>query len=41
MEKAATVAGLNHWDFLAVLAREQVDVFAVDFDDLHSELNRG
>lgn len=40
MEKAATVAGLNRRDFLAVLAREQVDVFAVDFDDLHSELNR-
>jgi predicted HTH domain antitoxin len=41
MEKAANVAGLNRRDFLAVLAREQVDVFAVDFDDLQSELNRG
>ncbi|MBX9258702.1 UPF0175 family protein [Desmonostoc muscorum CCALA 125] len=40
MEKAATVAGLNRRDFLSVLAREQVDVFGVDFDDLHSELNR-
>lgn len=41
MEKAATVAGLNRRDFLAVLAREQVDVFAVDFDDLERELSRG
>jgi predicted HTH domain antitoxin len=41
MEKAANVAGLNRRDFLAVLAREQVDVFAIDFDDLQSELNRG
>jgi predicted HTH domain antitoxin len=41
MEKAANVAGLNCRDFLAVLAREQVDVFAVDIDDLQRELNRG
>ncbi|MBW4590437.1 UPF0175 family protein [Aetokthonos hydrillicola Thurmond2011] len=41
MEKAAQVAGLNRRDFLAALAREQVDVFSVDFDDLQRELNRG
>jgi predicted HTH domain antitoxin len=41
MEKAANVAGLNRRDFLAVLAREQVDVFTVDFDDLQREFNRG
>ncbi len=40
-EKAAQIAGLNRRDFLAALAREQVDVFAVDFDDLQQELNRG
>ncbi|NEO03999.1 MAG: UPF0175 family protein [Moorea sp. SIO3I7] len=41
MEKAASVAGLNRRDFLAALAREQIDVFAVDFDDLEREMNRG
>jgi len=40
-EKAAQIAGLNRRDFLAALAREQVDVFAVDFDDLQRELQRG
>ncbi|MDJ0674104.1 MAG: UPF0175 family protein [Calothrix sp. MO_167.B42] len=40
-EKAAQIAGLNRRDFLAALAREQVDVFAVDMDDLQRELNRG
>lgn len=40
-EKAAQIAGLNRRDFLAALAREQVDVFAVDIDDLQRELNRG
>ena len=40
-EKAAQIAGLNRRDFLAALAREQVDVFVVDFDDLERELNRG
>lgn len=40
-EKAATIAGLNRKDFLAVLAREQVDVFTVDFNDLQRELQRG
>jgi len=33
-EKAATIAGLNRRDFIEALAREQVDVFVVDFDDL-------
>lgn len=40
-EKAAQIAGLNRRDFLCALAREQVDVFAVDIDDLLLELNRG
>ncbi len=40
-EKAAFVAGLNRKDFLSALAREQVDVFVVDFDDLQRELERG
>ena len=40
-EKAAQIAGLNRRDFLGVLAREQVDVFTVDFTDLQQELNRG
>jgi predicted HTH domain antitoxin len=39
-EKAAQIAGLNRRDFLTALAREQVDVFSVDFDDLEQELNR-
>ena len=37
-EKAAQIAGLNRRDFLAALAGEQIDVFAVDFDDLQQEL---
>ncbi len=40
-EKAAQIAGLNRRDFLTALAREQVDVFVVDMDDLQRELNRG
>ncbi|MBW4593060.1 MAG: UPF0175 family protein [Brasilonema angustatum HA4187-MV1] len=39
-EKAAQIAGLNRRDFLCALAREQVDVFSVDFDDLQQELKR-
>ncbi|MGH8614524.1 MAG: UPF0175 family protein [Gammaproteobacteria bacterium] len=39
-EKAAQIAGLNRADFLSALAREQVDVFQVDFDDLKRELER-
>ncbi|MBW4641185.1 MAG: UPF0175 family protein [Gloeocapsa sp. UFS-A4-WI-NPMV-4B04] len=40
-EKAATIAGLNRRDFIEALAREQVDVFVVAFDDLQRELERG
>ena len=40
-EKAAEVAGLDRTDFLMALAREGVDAFVVDFDDLHRELERG
>lgn len=40
-EKAAQIAGLNRRDFLSALAREQVEVFTVDFNDLERELNRG
>ena len=40
-EKAAQIAGLNRRDFMEALAREQVDVFIVDFDDLRRELERG
>jgi hypothetical protein len=40
-EKAAEIAGLNRKAFLTVLARNEMDVFAVDFDDLKRELDRG
>jgi predicted HTH domain antitoxin len=40
-EKAAQVAGLDRTDFLMALAREGVDSFVVDFDDLQRELDRG
>jgi len=40
-EKAAQIAGLDRTDFLDALAREQIDVFQVDFDDLDRELARG
>ncbi len=40
-EKAAHIAGLDRSDFLMALAREQVDVFAMDIDALKSELDRG
>jgi predicted HTH domain antitoxin len=39
-EKASQIAGLNRRDFLEILAREQVDVFGVNFDDLQRELER-
>lgn len=39
-EKAAMIAGLDRTDFLRALAREQIDVFQVDPDDLRRELNR-
>jgi predicted HTH domain antitoxin len=41
MEKAAQIAGLDRADFLTALAREGVDVFTVDFEDLERELERG
>lgn len=40
-EKAAQIAGCDRTDFLLALAREQVDAFQVDFDDLEQELARG
>lgn len=40
-EKAAQIADLDRTDFLQALAREQIDVFQVDFDDLDRELARG
>jgi predicted HTH domain antitoxin len=39
-EKAAAIAGLNRAEFLKALARNEIDVFAVDFDDLQRELDR-
>ncbi len=38
-EKAATVAGLNRAEFLKALAHNRIDVFVVDFDDLHREVD--
>ena len=40
MGKAAQFAGLNRPEFLDILAREKIDVFQVDFDDLERELAR-
>ena len=40
-EKAAQIAGLDRTQFLDALAREGVNVFAVDEDDLKRELERG
>ena len=40
-EKAAQIAGLDRTDFLLALAREGVDSFVVDFEDLERELRRG
>jgi predicted HTH domain antitoxin len=40
-EKAAQIAGLNRKEFLLALAREKVDAFLVDFDDLKRELQLG
>jgi predicted HTH domain antitoxin len=40
-EKAAEIAGLNRAEFLKSLARNEMDVFTVDFDDLDRELDRG
>jgi predicted HTH domain antitoxin len=40
-EKAAEIAGLDRTDFLLALARENVDAFVLDMDDLKRELERG
>ncbi len=40
-EKAAEVAGLNRAEFLKALARNELDVFVVDFGDLKREVDRG
>ncbi len=40
-EKASEIAGLSRKEFLASLARNQMDVFVVDFDDFQRELDRG
>ncbi len=40
-EKAAQIAGVNRKEFLLALAREKVDAFLVDFDDLKRELELG
>jgi predicted HTH domain antitoxin len=40
-EKAAQIAGLHRTDFLLALARERVDAFVVNFEDLKREIDRG
>lgn len=40
-EKAAQIAGLDRTEFLAALAREGVNAFSVDEEDLKRELERG
>ena len=40
-ERAARIAGLDCTDFLLALARERIDSFIVDFDELERELARG
>ena len=37
-EMAAQIAGVNRKEFLAALARKEIDVFQVNFDDLKREL---
>ena len=37
-EKVAGIAGLDRTDFLSALAREKVDVFAVDLNGLRREI---
>jgi predicted HTH domain antitoxin len=39
-ERAAELAGLDRTDFLLALAREKVDAFHVDFDQLAREISR-
>ncbi len=40
-QRAAEIAGLNRAEFLKALARNEMDVFVVDFDDLKREVDRG
>ncbi len=40
-ERAAEIAGLHRAEFLKALARNEIDVFVVDFDDLQREVDRG
>lgn len=40
-EKGSEIAGLNRAEFLQALARNRIDVFNVDFDDLQREIDRG
>jgi predicted HTH domain antitoxin len=40
-EKAAQLAGLDRTDFLLALARERVDSFTVDLEELKRELKLG
>jgi len=40
-EKAAEIAALNRAEFLRALARNEMDVFVVDFADLQREVDRG
>ena len=40
-EKAASLADMDRTDFLLALAQDNQDAFAVDFDDLKRELDRG
>ena len=39
-ERAAAIAGLDRTDFLMTLAREKVDAFHVDLDQLARETSR-
>jgi predicted HTH domain antitoxin len=39
-ERAAMIAGLDRTDFLMALAREKVDAFAVDLEELAQEIAR-
>lgn len=39
-ERASELAGLTRSEFLDELARQKLDVFVVDFDDLDRELER-
>ena len=40
-EKAASIAGLDRTEFLMGLARQGIDVFRVEEEDLQREISRG